>query len=323
MMISSSTEVVSLVGATVLGAVVGSFLNVVIHRLPVREQQRSRGARSACPHCGAPIPATLNLPIVSWLWLRGRARCCGARISARYPLVEALTAALFAMLAWLPPRPGLVPSFAELGSLAAFAFVVRAFFLADLVANTFIDLEFRILPDRLTKPLMVVGPLSAVLAPELIEPLPGFESVAPSALALITSLFGMGVGFGVTWAVRTGARLWLRKEAMGFGDVKLMAGIGAFLGWQGALMTFFLGCVLGSIAGSLRLFFVRDPYVAFGPFLAAGAVISLFFHADGIEFLTETWPRWQAEHVSSPWLIAGLGLLAAGALLILLRRRTT
>lgn len=322
-MISSSTEAVSLVGATVLGAVVGSFLNVVIHRLPQRDDQRARGPRSACPHCGAPIPAKLNLPIVSWLWLRGRARCCGARISARYPVVEAITAALFLLLASHPPRPWLAPSFADLWSAAAFAFVVRAVFVADLVANTFIDLEFRILPDKLTKPLMVIGPLSAALQPLLLEPFPGLEDVAPQAQALLTSLFGMATGFGLTWAVRAGARLWLKKEAMGFGDVKLMAGIGAFLGWQGALMTFFLGCLLGAVAGSARLLFVRDPYVAFGPYLAAGAVITLFLHGDLIEFLTVTWPRWQAEHVSSPWLIAGFALLAAGAVLILLRRRTT
>lgn len=324
MMIASSPEVVNLIGAAVLGAVVGSFLNVVIHRLPTRDEQKSQGKRSACPHCGAPIPATLNLPLVSWLWLRGRARCCGARIGIRYPLVEALTAVAFLGLAWNPPS-GLRPSFAALASLATFMFVVHGFFLANLIANTFIDIEFRILPDKLTKPLMFAGPIVAAIAPQLppLGVFAGLETMPPAAGGLLTSLFGVAAGFGLTWGVRAGAQAALGKEAMGFGDVKLMAGIGGFVGWQGALLTFFLGCLLGSIAGGVRYLFVRDPYVAFGPFLAAGAAITLFFLGDLLDFFTVTWPQWQAEHVSSPWYIVGLGILAAAALMLLLRRRTT
>ena len=105
-------DIWTLTTVTMLGAIVGSFLNVVIHRLPNREVQRSRGPRSACPHCGAPIPGWLNIPIVSWLLLRGRARCCKVPISPRYPLVEAITATLFFLLAWLPPI-GVPPSFLE------------------------------------------------------------------------------------------------------------------------------------------------------------------------------------------------------------------
>lgn len=323
-MISSSPEVVSLVGAAVLGAVVGSFLNVVIHRLPPRDEQKSTGKRSACPKCGAPIPAALNLPIVSWLFLRGRARCCGARISVRYPLVEALTSlAFFALAAW--PPSGLSPSFASFWSAAWFAFLCHAFLLANLIANSFIDLEFRILPDRLTKPLIVAGPIAAAALPILppLEPMKDLLEMPPAAHALVVSGIGVGTGFGLTWAVRRAAQMLTGKEAMGFGDVKLMAGIGGFLGWKGALTTFFLGCLLGSVAGGIRFLFVRDPYVAFGPFLALGAVISLFLLGDIVDFLTVTWPQWQAEHVASPWYVAGLGLLAIGALLLLLRRRTT
>lgn len=321
-MTSDPAEVLSLVAATALGAVVGSFLNVLIHRLPPREEQRSTGTRSACPKCGAPIPASLNLPILSWLWLRGRARCCGARISARYPLVEALTAAAFWCLAAYPPS-GLRPDLSTLWTTASLAFVVHGFFLANLIANSFIDFEFRILPDRLTKPLMVVGVLAAGVAPFLapLEPLPGLATLAATPHSVLSSLIGLSTGFGVTFGVRWAARAMLGKEAMGFGDVKLMAGVGAFLGWNGALLTFFLGCLLGSVVGGARRLFVRDPYIAFGPFLAMGAVLSLFFESAMVEFLTVTWPEWQAEHRSLPVYVSGLALLAFASLVLLRRRR--
>jgi leader peptidase (prepilin peptidase)/N-methyltransferase len=311
------------VAVTVLGAIVGSFLNVVIHRLPDRREQRAKGARSACPQCGAPIPAWLNLPIVSWLMLRGRARCCGAPISPRYPLVEALTAALFLLLALHAPS-GLEPSLVAPEFEPWLALALHGFFCANLVANTFIDLEFRILPDRLTKPLMAVGIAGSVLLPGLSGTLPGLDALAPAAHGLLASVAGLATGIGLTFGVRALGRVAFGKEAMGLGDVKLMGGVGAFLGWQGALLTFFLGCVFGAVVGLVRQLFVKDPYLAFGPYLALGAVFTLFLRDDLLEFLTVTWPEWQREHASSPWLLGGVGLVAAFLLLILLRRgRTT
>lgn len=320
-MTTSGLDPVSPIAATLLGAIVGSFLNVVIHRLPARDEQKAKGTRSACPACGAPIPAWLNVPIVSWLMLRGRARCCGAPISLRYPLVEALTAGLFLLLAIAPPS-GLRPSLAEPDLTALLAFALHGFFCANLVANTFIDFEFRILPDRLTKPLMVVGVVGAAIVP--LPGIPGLDGLPPATHGVVASLLGLACGIAVTGAVRTGGRLVFGKEAMGLGDVKLMGGVGAFLGWQGALLTFFLGCVFGAVVGVVRQIFVKDPYLAFGPYLALGAVVTLFLREELIELLTVTWPSWQREHASSPWLLGGVGIVAISVLLLLVRRgRTT
>ncbi|MGA1608073.1 MAG: prepilin peptidase, partial [Planctomycetota bacterium] len=137
-----NADPLTVAAVTVLGAMVGSFLNVVIHRRPEREDQKAHGPRSACPACGAPIPARLNVPIVTWLWLRGRARCCGAPIQPRYLLVEVLTAALFLLLVVAPPS-GRVATFLALDPEAFVALAFHAYFCANLVANTFIDFEFR------------------------------------------------------------------------------------------------------------------------------------------------------------------------------------
>ena len=213
-----------------------------------------------------------------------------------------------------------MPTLIEPSAGACFAFAVHGFFCANLVANTFIDLEFRILPDRLTFPLMAVGIGSSIVLPELQHGFAELERVTPAARGLLASLAGLGLGYGVAWLVQRGGRLAFGKEALGSGDVKLMAGIGAFLGWDGALLTFFLGCVFGAVVGLLRQFFVKDPYLAFGPYLAIGAVVTLFLGEPFVEFLTVTWPAWQSEHASSPWLIAGAAMAAGLALILLIRR---
>ncbi len=323
------SDSLTLVAAGLLGAIVGSFLNVVIHRMPERDDQRARGPRSACPRCGAPIPAMLNIPVVSWLLLRGRARCCGARISVRYPLVEAMTAVLFVALVWRPPS-GYPVTLVELTLVGGLAFALHAYFVGNLVAQAFIDLEFRILPDKLTKPLMVFG-VAGALVLGLVRPRVGDDPSSflilgassgsdPLGPTLLASLLGLGAGIALTWAVRAGGRVVFRKEAMGLGDVKLMGGVGAFLGWQGAILTFFLGCVFGALTGGVRAMFTRDPYVAFGPFLVLGALVALFFERELIEFLTVTWPGWQTREPSAAMAVLGTGLLLSVVLLFLVRR---
>ncbi|MHC5071891.1 MAG: prepilin peptidase [Planctomycetota bacterium] len=302
-----------LAAVILLASCVGSFLNVVIYRLP-EGTFFSKGSRSRCPHCGVAIRWFDNVPVVSWLLLRGRARCCGNRISLRYPLVEALTAGLMVAL-WL--------SVMEQGAAAPTAeqwlrFVLQAWFLAILVACTFIDIDHRILPDVLTKPTMVVGCVGAVLVPGLAGELPGWLPQKPAADSLLLALSGLAAGFGLTWAVRAGASKAFGQEAMGFGDVKFMAAIGAFVGWDGVLTTFILGVLLGAVYGVFHKWITGEAEVCFGPFLAAGAAITLFFKKPLLVFLTETLPTWQAQQ--DPLVLLGVTVVCIVFLVVLIRR---
>jgi len=304
--------------AALMGACVGSFLNVVIHRLPQEDpSRRSLGGRSHCPHCGQQIAWRDNLPILSWLLLGGRGRCCGAPIAKRYPTVELLTALLFLAL-WLWPPHGSCVESSEIVPTALLANLFDAAFLSFLVANTFIDWDHRILPDALTKPFMAVGVVASLLVTGYLRPLA--PDLAPTMDSLLASLLGLGTGFGLTWAIRVGARAAFRKEAMGFGDVKFMGAIGAFLGWDGALMTFFLGSLVGALGGAVHRLVTGDAYVPFGPFLAIGAALTLFARDPINLFLFETWPEWQRTAPMAPALVGGLALLGILALVFLVRR---
>jgi leader peptidase (prepilin peptidase)/N-methyltransferase len=307
-------EVAWLVGVTLMGACVGSFLNVVIHRLPLGA---GLGGRSACPQCGKPIPFYLNLPVLGWLALRGRARCCGAKISWRYPLVEALTACAFAVL-WLYPPPGaaaapkLTPD--GVSALALLVFALQAFFLSDLIANTFIDIDHRILPDRLTYPGLAVGLVGSVLVPGLAGLFETEGRLSPNANSLMFSLAGALVGGGLTWTVRWLGTIAFKKEAMGLGDVKFMAMIGAFVGWDGSLLTLLLGSAIGALIGTLHLLRSGEAAICFGPFLAVGAAIALFVRAQLIGYFVDDLPQLQQRHPTLTWLM----LATAGASLVLL-----
>ncbi len=313
---------VYLVSAILFGAVIGSYLNSVIYRLPQRG--KTFDPRSICPSCGARIPAYLNLPILSWLILRGKTKCCQKPLSIRYPLVEILTTLLFLGIAVL--RPGhfpLVTEFAHpIEGATYLAFAFHGFLLANLVANTFIDIDHKILPDRLTFSLMIVGVVAALVLPEMMpmQMMDFGRRVPPAAQSLISSVVGLGVGYGLTWAVRHGANIVFAAEAMGRGDVKLMGGIGAFLGWQGALLSFFLGCLAGAVGGSVSRLITKNPRVAFGPYLALGAVVTLFFHETIIHFFTVTWPRWQRENASSPAVMISIVVVSSVLLVVLVRR---
>lgn len=311
------------VGATLLGACIGSFLNVVIWRLQQQDPaKRSVGGRSHCPHCGALIRWFDNVPIVSWLLLRAKARCCQKPISSRYPLVEALTAGLFLLLALRQPYGDVLvqtPDGLAVATNAAVAFGLQAVFLSALVALSFIDFDTRLLPDVLTKPGMCLG-LVAGVWPGLAGELFAEPNTPRWASALVASLAGFLVGGGVTWAIRIVGTALFRKEAMGFGDVKLMAMIGAFLGWQSALLTMFLGCLFGAVGGGLGVLLGRGNVIPFGPFLALGAVVCLFWRDAIVYVLFTAWPEWQSQNPAAQWLVLGTSLVLLLLLFAVVRR---
>jgi leader peptidase (prepilin peptidase)/N-methyltransferase len=235
--------------AFAFGAAVGSFLNVCIYRLPAGESVVT--PRSRCPACHTPIRAIDNLPIVSYLLLRGQCRDCGGRISARYPLVEALTGltAVAVVWRWDVTVPGVV----------AFAF------LAALIVVTFIDLDHQIIPDAISLPGIAIG----LGVSFLLDP-PGPRNAAIGAL----------LGGGVLWVVAASYEWLTGREGMGGGDIKLLAMIGAFLGWKAIPVTLLLASLSGSLVGGAMMLArgadSRVP-IPFGPFLAAGAICALFF----------------------------------------------
>ncbi len=214
--------------ATLFGAVVGSFLNVVIYRVPAEKSIVHPGSQCAC---GRPIAWYDNIPVLSWILLRGKARCCGRAYGVRYPAVELLTALLF-LACWLlfPPAKA----------------VAGMFFLSCLVCATFIDLDHMIIPDVFTIGLAVIGVVVSLFVPALHDVYHEIGIVAMMRSGLI-SLTGVLIGSGlVLWIVLI-AEILLRKEAMGFGDIKFVGAIGAFCGWQGAVFAMFGGAIVGTV----------------------------------------------------------------------------
>ena len=212
----------------ILGACIGSFLNVVIYRVPAGKSIVRPG--SACG-CGTPIAWYDNIPILSWLLLRGRARCCGRPFSVRYPFVELLTAALF-LACWLRMPPS--------------AAVCGWVFLGSLICGTFIDLDHMIIPDAFTIGLAIEGLVLSTLVPELHGQHSGFY-IVDSPRSGSASLVGLVAGSGVVLWIALVAEAALKKEAMGFGDVKFVGAIGAFCGWHGAMFSIFGGAAVGTI----------------------------------------------------------------------------
>lgn len=315
------------IGAALLGACVGSFLNVVIWRVPQEDPaKRKLGGRSHCPGCGQMIRWHDNVPVLGWLFLRGRARCCRTSISPRYPFVELLTAAFFYVLAVAPPfgsAPFVVTEIAGLEEVsfdraAMAAFIAHATFASLLIALTFIDFDTQLLPNVLTKPGMVLGVLFGIW--------PGVAgqldvAAEPVVRTLLASVVGLLVGGGITWGVRALGAAVFKKEAMGFGDVKLMGMIGAFVGWQGALLSLFLGCVFGAVVGiALALRGGLGARIPFGPYLAMGAVVTLFAGDPILHALLVDWPEWQRRNPSSMIFVLTIGVGALFALLLLIRR---
>jgi leader peptidase (prepilin peptidase)/N-methyltransferase len=255
--------------AGLLGLMVGSFLNVVIHRLPLMMERdwaaqcaelRGEAApaleplslakpRSRCPKCGHPITALENIPVISWLVLRGRCKACAAPISLRYPLMEALTGLLFGLAAW---HFGFTA--AGLGALVL---------IAALLALTVIDFDTQLLPDDVTLPLLWIG-----LALNAFNVYTDLKSAVIGAMAGYLSL----------WSVYWLFKLFTGKEGMGYGDFKLLAALGAWLGWQMLPLTILLSSLVGAVVGISMMVIARhgrNVPIPFGPYLAAAGLIAL------------------------------------------------
>ncbi len=244
------TPVTVIIIAGLFGALIGSFLNVCIHRLP--RQESIVWPASHCPACMKAIAWHDNLPLISYALLRGKCRACRAPISLRYPLVEAINAAGYAAIFW---QFGVTPE----------AFVYAALYSALIVvAGT--DLSHQIIPDAVTLPGIVLGLLSAaVLLP----------------LGILNSVAGLFVGGGILWGLAWISPFLFGKEGMGGGDIKMMAMVGTVLGWKPVLLAIMLGSLIGSIVGGGLIaarVMRREEYLPFGPFLAIGSIIALFFH---------------------------------------------
>ena len=260
--------------AALLGLFVGSFLNVVIHRLPrmMEREWHAQAAelrneeppqqepfnlatpRSRCPHCGHQITALENIPVVSYLLLRGRCRHCSAPISGRYPVVELLSAVLSGFAAW----------HFGFGLAAAGALC----FVWTMIALTFIDLDTQLLPDNLTLPLLWLG-----LALNL----------GTTYASLSDAVIGAMAGYLALWSVYWVFKLTTGKEGMGYGDFKLLGAIGAWLGWQALPLTILFSSLVGAVTGVGLILLARhgrNTPIPFGPYLAAAGIIALFWGKD-------------------------------------------
>src|SRR5918993_375664 len=236
-----------LIVAGLFGACIGSFLNVVIYRLPLGQSIVS--PPSQCPKCGYRLQWYDNIPIIGWVLLGGRCRKCRNPISIQYPIVELITALLFVLVVWLTPP----------GPLLA----TRLLFVCILIVLFGIDLEHQILPNSITLPGIVIGLMFSLVAP------PGWQD----------ALIGALLGAGILYAIAGAYYLWRREEGMGMGDVKMLAMIGAFLGWKAVLVTLVLASFSGAIIGVMMMSAQRGGMkfaLPFGTFLAIGTLIAMF-----------------------------------------------
>ena len=271
LLVFQNTPGLLVTAAVLIGLLVGSFLNVVIYRLPkmLDRQWRAECAeltgatapppesfslvlpRSACPHCGHRITALENIPIASYLALRGRCSACGVPISPRYPAVEALAGALAGVIAW---RFGL--------STAMFGALIFAW---TMIALAFIDLDTFFLPDSITLPLLWLGLLL---------------NLGSAFTDLRSAVIGAAAGYLALWFVYWVFKLATGKEGMGYGDFKLLAAIGAWLGWKMLPVTILLSSLAGAVIGIGLMVFARhgrNVPIPFGPYLAIAGLVALFY----------------------------------------------
>ncbi|MFO0909775.1 MAG: prepilin peptidase [Isosphaeraceae bacterium] len=289
-MLTWQVHLILVAGLFAIGTVVGSFLNVCIYRIPW--QKSVIWPASHCPRCWQAILPIDNIPIVSWLALRGECRHCGEPVSARYPLVELLVGLLFAGVYVSDVIYGAANPLVNLPSGLALRLAYHLMLVALLITATFIDYDLTIIPDQVTVTGMILGLGLGTLFPE-IRPDP--SSARSHWDGFVVGVMGLLVGGGLTWSVRILGTLAFRREAMGFGDVTLMAMIGSFLGWQAAILTFFIAPFfgLGHALWKLIAFLGKwisgrrasstDRELPFGPYLSMAALMLLL-----------GWPRlWQ------------------------------
>jgi len=267
-----SAEIFTYILSFIFGSIIGSFLNVCIYRLP-REESIAY-PRSHCTSCDQSISFYNNIPILSYLFLNGKCSNCKSKISLRYPIVEILTGLLFLATVW------------------SFGLTTQTFFylifLSSIVAITFIDLEHMIIPNVITYPGIIVGILYNALKTDWDN---SSESISKfsfgiqdffsllNELPILNSLFGVILGAGILLVIAYSYEIIKKRQGMGMGDVKLLAMIGAFFGWEGVLFVIFLGSILGSVIGISIIIAKRGDLkyaLPFGPFLSIAAVIYIF-----------------------------------------------
>ncbi len=233
----------------IFGAIIGSFLNVCIFRLP--KEESIVWPRSHCPHCKNPIEFYDNIPLISYILLKGCCRHCHGAISFQYPLIEGITA-LVSLILFMKFGPSL-------------SYLFYFLFVAALIVITVIDLYHQIIPDVISLPGIGVGLIASLMIPQI---------------TLFNSLMGTLLGGGSLFLVATIYQWLFKREGMGGGDVKLLAMIGAFLGWKAVILTILLSSLVGSITGIIVMILKGKDFkyaIPFGPFLSIGAVVSLFY----------------------------------------------
>jgi leader peptidase (prepilin peptidase)/N-methyltransferase len=267
-------EVLGYVFVFLIGACIGSFLNVVIHRVP---NELSLMPGSACPNCKAPIRFYHNIPIFGWLVLRGKCNSCNEPIAWRYPAIELLTALLFLLTFW---QIGLTPFLP-----------VALIFVAAILALIFIDAEHMILPNVITYPLLVFALGVRIIFPILFTESFFSDMTSPATIhlfgypgwlmSLIGAFSGALVGGGSLWLVGAIWKMLRGVDAMGFGDVKMMFGVGALLGWRLAALTIFIGAFSGALIGGVVVMRQKEKdlqtQIPFGIFLGIGSIVALLF----------------------------------------------
>ncbi|MCD9188088.1 MAG: prepilin peptidase [Pyrinomonadaceae bacterium] len=271
--ITGFPEIVAFIFIFVLGCLIGSFLNVVIHRIPNEESVVF--PNSACPKCKNPIKPYDNIPILSWLILGGKCRNCKEKISARYPAVELLNGILWLIVYWQIGFNPFLP--------------VCLIFVTTVVALIFIDAENMILPDVITYPLLFFALAVRIAFPLFLTaeyfsdirfyPLTLLKGYPIWLISLIGAAFGGLIGGGFLWIMGKAWKLYRGIDAMGFGDVKMMFAVGALLGWRLTLLSIFLGALSGSVIGIFVLSRQKEldmqAKLPFGIFLGIGSILSL------------------------------------------------
>lgn len=272
----------------VFGCCIGSFLNVVIYRLP-QGLSVNNPSRSFCTTSGQTIPWYDNIPVISFLLLKGKSRFDGKPISWRYPIVELLTGVLFVAV-WVMTHRWHSGQFWWLIAL------IYMMITAGLIAASFIDLDHFIIPDEISKTGIVLGIALSAAVPDLhVERVPGMMFKDAIGEAFLASIVGAIAGYGMLWLIGEFGRMAFKKDAMGMGDMKLLAGLGAFLGFKAVIFIIMAGSLFGSAVGLVLIVTKRlEKYsrIPFGPYLALGA---LFWILGGSEIM-----EWYIRYITLP-----------------------